>query len=271
MRWEAGTAVLVALASVMLAVGCGGGGPSDQDQIKGVLETSFTTADPVQCDQVTQKGLQNIAPSVAQAPDPRKACRDALDPSSSADSIRISGLTVNGDHATATVTPQGGSFAGAAVNVPLVKEGGWKIDGLDDVRIVDRDAYLTSLEKAAKDSFGNDALRPRDSRCITEYIRRNASNAELERSLNTGDKKYAYDAARFCLGGGIDLIAITQLVETQLIHEGIDPGQARCLAALSIAGQKSATLEEFATSRKIQQSIANVIKKGAFICADAGR
>ena len=268
MRRETGTAALVVLA-IVVAGGCGGSGSSADDQIKEVLNTSFTTADPVQCEQVTQKGLQQIAPFVARAPDPAKACRDALDPTSNADSIRISDLTVDGDHATAKVSPRGGSFGGAQVTVALANQGGWKIDGFSDVRIVDRNAYLASLEKAAKGSFGNDALRPRDSRCIVEYIRRNVSDAELERSVRTGDKGYAYDAARLCLGGGLDLIAIEQLVENQLIHGGIDPDQARCLAGLSIAGQKSATLEEFATSQKIQQSIANVIKKGAFICRAA--
>lgn len=260
---------MLAVLAIALATGCGGGGASDPDQIQQVLTTSFTTDDPVQCDQVTQKGLKQIAPSVADAADPAKACRDALDQSSSADSIRVTGLKVNGDHATAMVTSQGGSFVGTEVTVALADQDGWKIDGFDGVRIVDRNAYLTSLDQAAQDSFGNDALRPRDSRCIIDYIHKNVSNAELERSVRTGDKKYAYDAARFCLGGGIDLIAITQLVETQLIHEGIDPDQARCLAAISIAGQKSATLEEFATSQKIQQSIANVIKKGNFICKAA--
>ena len=64
------------------------------------------------------------------------------------------------------------------------------------------------------------------------------------------------------MGGGIDLIAITQLIDNQLVHAGIDAQHAQCLATLSI----SATVEEFATSPQIQQSIANVLKKGAFLC-----
>lgn len=263
------SAMLVGLA-LAAVTGCGGAsGPSDEDQIKQVLTTAFTTSDPAQCQQLTQKGLQQIAPSVAQADDPAKACRDALDPSSNADSIQISAMSVNGDHATAKVTPQGGSSGGAVVTVALANQDGWKIDGFADIKIVDRDAFLATMDEGTKASFGSDALTPRDARCISDQIRRNATNAELERAVTTGEKGFVYDAVNLCLGGGIDLIAITQLVENQLIHAGIDPSQARCLAGLSIAGQKSATVEEFATSPKIQQSIENVLKKGAFLCKPA--
>jgi hypothetical protein len=155
--------------------------------------------------------------------------------------------------------------------VALANQDGGRIDGFDDIKIVDRDAYLTSLDKATKGSFGSDALRPRDARCIATQIRRNATNAELERSVTSGDKSFAFEAVNFCLGGGIDLIAITQLIDNQLVHEGIDPGTAQCLAGIAIAGQKlgkgSASLEQFATSQKVQDNIAKAIKQGAFICA----
>jgi hypothetical protein len=259
------SAMLVGLALAAI-VGCGGGGSSDEDEISKVLTTSFTTVDPVQCQQLTAKGLRQIAPSVANTPDPAEACKKALDPSASSDSIQVSGLSLNGDHATARVTPEGGALGGTVVTVALANQDGWKIDGFDDIKIVDRNAYLSSLDAAAQSSFGHDTLRPQDSRCIAAYIRRNVSNAELERSITTGEKGFAYDAVRLCLGGGIDLIAITQLIDNQLVHAGIDAQHAQCLAALSIAGQKSATVEKFATSPRIQQSIANVLKKGAFLC-----
>jgi hypothetical protein len=99
--------MLVGLA-LAAAVGCGGGGSNDEDEIKNVLTTSFTTVDPAQCQQLTEKGLQEIVPFVANADDPAKACRDALDPNSSPDSIKVSGLSVDGDQATAKVTPRAG-------------------------------------------------------------------------------------------------------------------------------------------------------------------
>jgi hypothetical protein len=262
------SAMLVGLA-LAAATGCGGGGSSDEDQINKVLTTSFTTADPAQCEEVTQKGLQQIAPSVAKAPDPAKACREALDPSSNADSIQVTAVSVDGDHATATVTPHGGSLGGAVVTVALADQDGWKIDGFNDVKLVDRDAFLASLDEGTKRSFGSDALTPHNARCIADYIRRNATNAELERSVTNGENGFTFDAVRFCLGGGLDFIAITQLIENQLIHAGVDPDKAKCLAGLSIAGQKSATLEEFANSERIKQSIEKVLKKGAFLCKPA--
>jgi hypothetical protein len=260
--------MLAGLALVAPA-GCGGGGPSDQDEINKVLTTSFTTADPAQCDEVTGKGLQQLAPSVADSPDPAKACREALDPSSNADSIQVADLTVNGDRASATVTPRGGSFAGAVVTVALANQDGWKIDGLEEVKIVDRNAFLASLDEATARSFGSDALTPRNARCIAGYIRRNVANTELERSITAAQKGYVFDAVRLCLGGGLDFIAITQLIENQLLHAGIDSDKAKCLAGLSIAGQKSATLEEFANSERIKRSIEKVLKKGAFLCTPA--
>jgi hypothetical protein len=255
--------------TLAVAAGCGGGGSSDEDAINEVLTTSFTTADPAQCDEVTRKGLQQLAPSVASAPDPATACREALDPSSNADSIQVTGVSVNGDRATATVTPRAGSFGGAVVTVALADQGGWKIDGFDDVKIVNRDAYLASLDEATKRSFGSDALTGRDARCIADYIRRKVPDEELERSITSAQKGFVFDAVRLCLGGGVDFIAITQLIENQLLHAGIDPAHAACLAGLSIAGQKSATLEEFANSERIKQSIEKVLKKGAFLCKPA--
>jgi hypothetical protein len=262
------TVMLVGLA-LAAAFGCGGNGSNDEDEINEVLTTSFTTADPAQCQQLTQKGLQQLAPSIAEAEDPAQACREALDPNASADSIEISEVSVDGDHGTAKVTPQGGTFGGSVVTVALADQDGWKIDGFSDVEIVDREAFLASLDKATEESFGNDALRPPDARCIADYIRQNATDAELEQSVTTREAGFVYDAVRMCLGGGIDLIAITQLINNQLRSEGIDPRQARCLAGLSIAGQKSATVEEFATDPTVEQRIAKALKKGAFICARA--
>jgi hypothetical protein len=43
---------------------------------------------------------------------------------------------VDGDQATAKVTPQGGSLGGADVTVALANQDGWKIDGFDDIKIV---------------------------------------------------------------------------------------------------------------------------------------
>ena len=38
----------------------------------------------------------------------------------------------------------------------LANQDGWKIDGFDDIKIVDRNAYLSSLDAAAQSSFGHD-------------------------------------------------------------------------------------------------------------------
>jgi hypothetical protein len=263
-------ATLIAVVALALA-GCGGSGNSDEDDITGVLEQSFTTSDPAQCEDVTAKGLTQLNPSIAGAKDPIAACKQALNPSDNADSIDVTGLKVDGDHASATVRSHGGSLAGTAVTVQLVDEGGWKIDGFGEIRLVDRNAYLASFDRQAEsNTFGTDTITPRDARCIAADVRRNASTAVLQHSLTTGDKGFLYDAVTNCLGGGIDFIAITELVQNQLIAGGIDPQQARCLAGLSIAGQKNATVRQFAESKKVKGRIGKVLKQGTFLCARTG-
>lgn len=267
-------AIPVALAMALVAAaGCGGGSNDAKDEIKGVLETSFTTSDPAQCDEVTEKGLNELNPSVAKAKDPAAACKEALDPSANADSIDITNLNVDGSHATATVTAHGGAYAGTAVAVELADDNGWKLDGFGQIHLVDRDAYLASLDQRAETgTFGTDTLTPKDARCVAADVRRNASTADLDRSLATGDRGFLYDAVRNCLGGGLDFIAIIHLIENQLKASGIPADQASCMAALSLAGQQhNMTVEDFAESKQAKGRIGKVLKQGAFLCRDAGR
>ena len=107
----------------------------------------------------------------------------------------------------------------------------------------------------------------KDARCVSADVRRNASAAELEHSLATGDKGYLYKAVTNCMGGGLDFIAIIALIENQLKASGIPAEEASCLAGLSLAGQlHDTTVEDFAESKQIRGRIANVLKQGAFLC-----
>jgi hypothetical protein len=264
------SAILVGLA-LAAAAGCGSGGNSDEDEITGVLTTSFTTADPVQCEEVTQKAMEQLAPTAAAAKDPVAACRSQLDPSSNAHSIRVTNVAVDGSHATATVVPDGGSFQGATVRMALVDDDGWKIDGIADVQLTNRDQFLRTIDKSAKQSFGNDAFTPEESGCIARYIRDQVSTSEIERAIVSGDSRYQYDAVRFCLGGGTDFIALIQIVDNQLVHAGIDPAVAQCSSGASLAGIKNATLEEFAASREVQERVVRAVKEAAQFCVTAGK
>lgn len=249
-RSRVATALAMALVAASTLAACGGGGGSggSEDEINSVLTTFFTTADPSQCDLLTQKALQQIAPSVARADDPASACREEVRASSgqSAKSIDAD-LDVSGTSAKATVTPDGGIFAGLSVDVALVDDGGWKIDGLGRSRLVDRDAYLSALESGAgQGQLGNGAITPTDARCMAAQIDRKVSGAELQRDIEQNDKDFLYDAIRDCMGGGQDFIAITVLTENQLEAAGISARNAQCIAALTLAGPRNLTVKQFA-------------------------
>jgi hypothetical protein len=264
--------LLLAALALSAAAGCGGddGGGSGDDaarsEITAALETFFTTVDPIQCEQVTQRGLERFAPAVALAKDPVAECKKTLEPGSEAESIEVGDVSVDGEAATATVTPVGGSFAGTVVEVEFVNDGGWKLDGLGEVQIEDRDAYQAELDKAAGKSFGNDAFTSEQSACIADFIRNEVSTEELEESLASDAPSHIYDAVRFCLGGGTDTIAMVAILENQLVGSGVPKGEAECLAGASIAGHKGATLEEFQSSREIQERIIEAVEDAAQFC-----
>ena len=264
-------AVATTLALLVVATaGCGGGsgGGSDDDEVNGVLETFFTTSDPAQCDLITPKALQQIAPSVARADDPATACREEVRASSgqSAKSIDAD-LHVDGSNAKATVTPDGGIFAGLSVDVALVDDGGWKIDGLGRSHLVDRDAYLSALESGAgQGQLGNGAITPSDARCMADQIGKNVSEAELQRDIEQNDKDFLYDAIRDCMGGGQDFIAITALTENQLEAAGISARNAQCMAALTLAGPRNLTVKQFAEDDALKRKLEKTLRTGAFLC-----
>ena len=244
-------AVATTLALLVVAApACGGGsgGGSGDDEVKRVLETFFTTSDPAQCDLLTQNALQQIAPSVARADDPASACREEVKASAGQEATSISAdLDVDGSSAKATVTPDGGIFAGLSVDVALVDDGGWKIDGLGPYHLVDRDTYLSALESGAgQGQVGNGAITPRDARCMADQIDKNVSTEELQSDIERNDKDFFYDAIKDCMGGGQDFIAITALTENQLEAAGLSTRNAECIAALTLAGPKNLTVKQFA-------------------------
>jgi hypothetical protein len=269
-RSWAATVLAMALVAACTLAACGGGSGSggSEDEINSVLNTFFTTADPSQCELLTQKALQQIAPSVARADDPASACREEVRASAgqSAKSINAD-LAVDGSNAKATVTPDGGIFAGLSVDVALLDDGGWKIDGLGQSHLVDRDAYLSALERGAgQGQLGNGAITPPDARCMAGQIDRNVSDAELRRDIAQNDKDFLYDAIRDCMGGGQDFIAIVALATNQLEAAGLSTRNAQCIAALTLAGPRNLTVKQFAEDDELKRKLENTIRKGAFLC-----
>jgi hypothetical protein len=261
----------MALVATFALAACGGGdsGPgASEEEINSVLTTFFTSADPSQCDLITQKALQQIAPSVARADDPATACREEVKASSgqSAKSINAD-LDVDGSNAKGSVTPDGGIFAGLSVDVALVDDGGWKIDGLGPYHLVDRDTYLSALESGAgQGQLGNGAITPTDARCMADQIDKNVPEQKLRSDIERNDKDFLYDAIRICMGGGQDFIAIVALATNQLEAAGLSTRNAQCIAALTLAGPENLTVKQFAEDDELKQKLEKTLRKGAFLC-----
>lgn len=164
--------------------------------------------------------------------------------------------------------PDGGTFAGTRVTVALVHGdgAGWKVDGVGDIEVLDRSAYLASISKAtaaASHVEEGDA----DATCISEELGENASDDELAATVVDEDNAVLYDAVVTCLGGGDDLIAIVTVIENQLVEEGIPEKTARCVAGSSIPGIHDATFAEFAEDSGIELRVFNAAKRALSLCA----
>ena len=120
-----------ALGTVGIA-GCGGGGSSDEDNVKDVVTTAFTSDDPEICDSLTQNLVEELS---GETGDKAVAtCREQAQQGEPSDSVEFSDVSVNGDKADASFDVSGGSGAGH-VEAQLVKEDGdWK---LDDVKVTE--------------------------------------------------------------------------------------------------------------------------------------
>lgn len=116
----------ICLIGALALPGCGfGGAQSDREQITGVLEKAFTDNDPKLCDQVLSQNF------IATFYGTLEQCEQNAAKGADADSVEVLKLTINGDHAVATIKASGGSASPKPATLKLVKEGDdWKIDGL---------------------------------------------------------------------------------------------------------------------------------------------
>jgi hypothetical protein len=268
--------VIATAALIALGAGCGGDDSPDEDtaaaeqEITTALETIFTTSDPAQCTELTTtNALRQANPDAADDSELVKACKTNLHPTAEADSLEIEDVTVDGATATATVTPDGGAFAGGTATIALVDDGGWKVDEFTAIDLYDRDQFIAQLNKSlsADGAVGGTNLPAGTPECMSGYIDKEASTPALERLIVESDRKYLYDAMSVCLGGGSDLAAITLIVRKQLINGGLSKSEASCLAGVGITGLKDVTIEEFAEDPEVKKAYEKAIKESAFLCA----
>jgi|GEM_PF-5512581 hypothetical protein len=104
--------------------GGAGSGPSDEQQISAAIEGLVVDPDSgYVCAEVISPSLLKAAYGDLQG------CLKGRRAATLAESVKISGPTVDGDSATAEAVPKGGLYDGATLEIEAVRTGeGWRID-----------------------------------------------------------------------------------------------------------------------------------------------
>ncbi len=117
--------ILAATLAALLLAGCGGGGPSDEEQITATIERAFTQSDPKLCGELlTPLFIKTFYGTQAK-------CEQTASQRANASTVAVLKTTVKGDLATSLIKATGGSASPKPTTLRLVKDGGiWKIDGV---------------------------------------------------------------------------------------------------------------------------------------------
>jgi hypothetical protein len=158
--------------------------PNDAYRVEDTVRTALTSKDPSWCyDDVTVSYLeQNTKTPPPFADD---ICRHGAT-RQRADSVEVSDIHIDGDEATATAKPDGGSYDGSSLLLQLVKmDGGWKVDRFLGFASLDRAKFDQAFRQANLD-FG---FPPPAADCATAAERR-LSDADVERIAVDPDPKH---------------------------------------------------------------------------------
>ena len=179
---------LAALVAALVLAACGdddegGGGEStsDEGQIEAVIEESVGSDDPDACTEAaTLAFLEQTELAKGQAA--IDSCIESTqDESDDPDSVEVSAVEVEGDTATANVAFAGGSFDGQSLSVSLVNEGGWKLDGIED--LIDFDPRLFGAQFADNPP---EAVSEERAQCLGDEFAA-ADADELEAAILSGE------------------------------------------------------------------------------------
>jgi len=140
------SALLAALALAACGGGSDNGSSADEDQITQAITAAATSGDPSACTKYqTIHFTQQTSGGTGQAAI-RSCEKGAQD--TAADSIDVTDVEVDGDHATALGKATGSTFDGQTLKVALVKENGqWRLDDFQGFQDFDKDAMIAAFEK----------------------------------------------------------------------------------------------------------------------------
>ena len=189
----------LALLSLVFGLSACGGGESDEDKVVEVIETSVTSTDPADCEELATQGFLEQTELEEGAAAVESCEESAEDTENDPDSVEVSEVEVDGSAATADVSFTGGSFDGQTLSVALVEEdGGWKMDEVTGFAEFDQEQLADTFEEGLQS--GEDALDPALATCFAEVIR-DLPKAEAEEIVIGGSADPIVEIIEGCSEG----------------------------------------------------------------------
>lgn len=191
--------LLALLALVLGLAACGGGGESDEDKVVDVIETSVTSTDPADCEELaTQAFLEQT--ELEQGSAAVESCEEsAKDTEGDPESVEVSKVEVDGSGASADVAFTGGNFDGQTLSVALVEEDGdWKMDEITGFAELDQEKLADSLEESLQS--GEDGVDPTLAGCFGEVVRQ-ATKEQAEEIVIGGSSEPVVEIIEGCTEG----------------------------------------------------------------------
>jgi hypothetical protein len=269
-----GTTAVVLVGFVLLGGkdSSGGGEEAARAEIERMLSRTFTETDPAQCtEDATPEFLrQNFG---GEGEDPLEECRreSTDDKDTSADSVQIDSVTVDGAIARAVFTASGGGLDGSVVTVEMVHDfDRWKLDRMTDIEI-DRPRFDAALREV---TVNDEGITAREADCYVAALGRTYDTPALERLTLQGPEGNTVfrQLALSCLSTATVVGQFTKGLRERMAADGIPTPAVECIAdsvvrSLGVKGIRELT----ARGASAFPSIEPQLRAAVLTCLDAYR
>jgi predicted small secreted protein len=164
---------LVVIVAALGLAACGGGSSSsgsggDEASIEEAIEESATSSEPSKCTEFQTAAFNETETGESGAAATKTCEKEAEEEESPAESVSISGISVNGESATAEVEVTGSALNGQGVELELVQEeGDWKLNKFLALTNFDGAALGEALEEQLA---GEEGVTPELAKCVSEGV-----------------------------------------------------------------------------------------------------
>lgn len=186
---------LLCLAAVGFAA-CGGGG-GDEEDIRAVVEASWTSTDPAACRRYGTLNLVEQSTKL-QGEAAIRACEETkLEPHDLPSAVEVTRIEIDGGEATAQVDALDGEYSEQELLIRLVEEdGNWKEDEVLELAVFDREAFILEFGRGIMGD-ANSTADAEVAACFVGQMDR-LSDAELEALILDPSPQPIIDLALAC-------------------------------------------------------------------------